>query len=79
MYTLTVECEHCGLSIFNRKSEPHYDVCLDVDVECPNLFYLFERPELEYHFETVCLNTLVRFVCNCHNSSKRVILCCVEF
>ena len=53
----------------NRKSEAHYDICLDVDVECPNECSLsLKHREAEYHIETDCLNTLVscafsRFEC----------------
>ena len=33
---LKVECNHCGSNILNKESEAHYDVCPDMDIECPN-------------------------------------------
>ena len=57
---LKVECNHCGSNILNKESEAHYDVCPDMDIECPNGCSLsLKRRESLDHIEVDCPNTLV--------------------
>ena len=57
---LKVECNHCGSNILNKESEAHYDVCPDMDIECPNECSLsLKRRESLDHIEVDCPNTLV--------------------
>ena len=55
-----IECNHCGSNILNKESEAHYDVCPDMDIECPNECSLsLKRHESQDHIEVDCPNTLV--------------------
>ena len=57
---LKVECNHCGSNILNKESEAHYDICPDIDIECPNECSLsLKRRESLDHIEVDCPNTLV--------------------
>ena len=55
-----VECDHCRLSLMYRDLSQHYDVCLEVQLSCPNKCdVIVKRKLLSSHIDTDCPNSVV--------------------
>ena len=54
-----VMCEDCNTNILNLELDAHKEVCLDMEIECPNdCSFKLKRLELKEHLATDCPNTL---------------------
>ena len=55
-----VECDHCHFSLMYRDLSQHYDVCLEVQLSCPNeCDVIVKRKLLSTHIDTDCPNSVV--------------------
>ena len=55
-----VECEHCNLNILNLEMDAHKEVCIGIQIECPNdCSSLLKRLELKEHLSNDCPNMLI--------------------
>ena len=55
-----VECDHCRLSLMYRDLSQHYDVCLEVQLSCPNeCDVIVKRKLLSSHIDTDCPNSVM--------------------
>ena len=55
-----VDCEHCHFSLMYKDLSQHYDVCLELQLLCPNKCdVIVRRKQLNTHIDTDCPNTVV--------------------
>ena len=55
-----IECYHCLFSLMYRDLSQHYDVCLEVQLSCPNeCDVIVKRKLLSSHIDTDCPNSVV--------------------
>ena len=55
-----VECDHCHFSLMYRDLSQHCDVCLEVQLSCPNeCDIIVKRKLLSTHIDTDCPNSVV--------------------
>ena len=55
-----VDCEHCHFSLMYKDLSQHHDVCLELQLLCPNKCdVIVRRKQLNTHIDTDCPNTVV--------------------